>query len=166
MTLTPEESKELARLMKKVTFPVTPEVFDAWCEFFTINTVEIALMRNNAAGEREVFLTYRKDNYFDGWHIPGSVIRPGDSVQVVIDRVTKKELEMEISTPTYLRWFEREKGIGKDLCPRGQEISLLFSSELIGEPHEHEHGKFFSFSNLPKLIPQHPVLIDHLKNLK
>lgn len=167
MALTPEESKQLAALMQKVEFPVPVEVFNEWCANFTIGTAEIALFRvNPKTKEKEVFLTYRKDRFFDGWHFPGSVILPGKTVQDTLNKVIKTELgSITITDPKYLTWFERVKGRDEGL--RGQELSLFYISYTEANI-ETEAEKFFSLKNIPKnLIPAHIVVVDYLKeNLK
>ncbi len=168
MSLTPEESLQLAALMQKVEFPVSQEVFNEWCANFSIGTAEIALFRiNPKTKEKEVFLTYRKDRFFDGWHFPGSVILPGKTVQDTLNKVIKSELgSMQMTEPKYLTWFERVKGRDKEV--RGQELSIFHVASTSAEDGETETAKFFALNNIPEnLILEHRVVIDYLKeNLK
>jgi len=164
MSLSAEEIMHLSALMKKVEFPVPKEIFDVWCSNFTINTVELGVIRTNESGEKEIFLTYRKDAFFDGWHIPGSVILPGETVEDKIEKLIKSEFkEMNISKPSFFSWFERV--IGRDEGLRGQEMGLFFIADFFEGFNELESEKFFSFESIPyNLIEEHKILIDQLKS--
>jgi hypothetical protein len=163
MTLTTKEEKQLLDLMGKIKFPVSKEIFDAWCSNFTINTVELAVIRINKSGVKEIFLTYRQDQFFDGWHIPGSVVLPTETVESKLKKLINKEFaDMVVSEPKFFCWFERVVGRDKEL--RGQEMGLLFCADFLDRFVESEKEKFFSFDTIPSnLIEEHKVLIESLK---
>lgn len=162
MPLTADEEEILVNLMERVEFPVSPRIFDVWCNKFTVNVVELATTRLNSSGLREILLIYRKDKFFDGWHIPGSVILPCRTVNDTISKIVSSELgNVSLSTPIFLNWFEKVVGVDRNL--RGQEMSLLFHSNIDGFFKESESAKFFSFDNIPgNLIESHRILIEYL----
>ena len=164
MALTEMESKTLVSLMKKVEFPISPEMFDAWCGSFVTNPIELAVLRVRD-GCQEVFMIYRNDAFYVGWHMPGSIYLPGNTVQQVIQRLVKREIKQEISATKFVGYVE----VSKAENPRGQELSLLFVSWLVGN-NDVSHGKFFPLENPPpntlehhkkllQLVARHPLVV-------
>ncbi len=149
MALTPQDAQELLRLIPQATFPLPREVFEAFCFNFITVAVEIALFREKN-DTQEVFLTYREDPLFSGWHIPGSVIRPNESITETVQRVQDEEFAMEISAPVFHSWHERMKGEKVGDSVRGHEYGFLYTSELVGEARETETEKFFPVNAIPK----------------
>lgn len=113
MALTETESYQLAQLMGKVEFPTTVPVFEAWCENFITNPLELGVLKDD-----KILMIYRKDKYYDGWHIPGSVLTPGSRVNEVLDRLIKREVGTLVTKPEFVNWVE----IMKSENPRGQVL--------------------------------------------
>jgi ADP-ribose pyrophosphatase YjhB (NUDIX family) len=163
MKLNQEEENKLIYLLKKVSFPMSKNLFYAWSENLTTVAIEVALLRKNG----EIFLTYRDDKYFKGWHIPGSIMIPGDTVNDVLSRVMKNEINMPFSTPTFFNWFERTKGVNTQ---RGQNLALVFIVVAEGNIEENGVRKFFPTNNPPKDLILSPIPIleklnEHSSNL-
>lgn len=150
--------------MRKVEFPLPQDVFNAWCVNFTVACVEIALTRDGA-NEREIFLTYRRDEFYDGWHIPGAVIQEGEEVEDVLKRVARDELEGARFAPKFFSWFEYLKGTEVGESARGNAISLVFSAEAPDTLRESELAKFFPLSDVPgNLISEHVPVVEAIRS--
>jgi len=162
--LTLGEQKELIRLMKKMTIPAPLEVFYTWCEVFGIIAAELVLLRYKN-GKPEIFLEYRKDRFFTGWHVQGSVELPNERITDTLKRVIKNELQGEVTTPKFFNWFERVKGkkniVG--FSKRGHELAFVFIAEPKKMPKETATRKFFPLNKIPKnTIKFHAALIKSL----
>ncbi len=167
MALTIVEETELIRLMSKVQFPVSPDVFDVWCENFISNPVELAVVRN-CGRTSQIFLIYRADKYYRGWHMPGSVLLPGRKVKQVLESLVKREVGLELAElknpPVFLDYMEFAKGNGKGENPRGQKLSLLFVLKLESSEYVTADGGFFSLNELPEdLLTSHKVLVERVR---
>ncbi len=169
--LTEQEQAELVRLMGKLTFPLPLEVFYAWSKTFPTTAAELLVMRN-IDSMPEVLLTYRKDRFYDGWHVPGSIHRPNEKFEDTIGRVITGEVGLPATTPYgYWRWFQYPIGTGAGESPRGDVISLLFIMETGADnkaPGTHvvetAEAKFFPLGKMPPdLIPIQIPLMDALK---
>ena len=99
--LTKKEQKELVRLMNKLSFPAPLSVFEAWCRIFGTVCAEIAVIKNKDKNP-EIFLTYRKDKFFKGWHIPGRVCIPTEKISNTLRRVYEEEIKMSIAKQKFL----------------------------------------------------------------
>ena len=96
--LTAQENFQLVKLLDKLEWPVTPEVFDALCVNFVTSPIELAVIRRGEK-EQEVLMIYREDKFFNGWHIPGSVILPGRTIELVLSALVRREVGIEIHDP-------------------------------------------------------------------
>ena len=164
MSLTNEEKIELMRLMYKAEFPLPRDLFYAWCQNFAVPCVEIAILREGA-NEREIYLTYRDDEFFKGWHIPGAVVQAGETVEEVFERIARDELQGAECTRRFFSWFEYLQGSGAGQSARGHAISLVFSADAPSTIRESDTAKFFPFSKIPDdLISEHVPVVDALRN--
>lgn len=166
MSLSEIEQKELLTLMDKLEFPLPSAVFEAWCRVFGNVCAEIAVMRTSN-GVHEMLLTYRDDEYFKGWHIPGSIMLPGETIEDTRDRVMRVELSIEPVVSTFIHWFQRMYGTGIGESTRGYELAFLFSidSSRVKDFPMNEKAKFFALDHMPSdLIPNHVRIVDYLKD--
>lgn len=162
MSLTKKEEQQLVALMEKVEFPLSEDVFLAWASNFTTSAVELIACKGEGA-DTKVFLTYREDVYFKGWHIPGTVLLPGESVENALARIEAKELFAEVKDQTFFSWFERKKGTGYGQSPRGQELVLVFKGVASNKIQETDTAKFFLLSQLPPdLLSEHDPVFKKL----
>ena len=46
--------------------------------------------------KNHVLLTYRKDEFYDSWHIPGSILRYKETPKDALKRVCRKEISVKI----------------------------------------------------------------------
>lgn len=149
ISLTELEQKDLVRLMNKISFPTPLPVFEAWCRVFGTVCAEMIVIKNRDKNP-EIFLTYRKDKFFKGWHIPGRVCIPTEEINDTLKRVCKEEIKMLITKEKFFGWFERPFGKGVGECSRGHEFSFVFIAELKGGATENHAEKFFPLNKLPK----------------
>ena len=158
-SLTDQEQKELVRLMNKLSFPMPLAVFEARCRVFGTVCAEVVVIKNRNK-DAQIFLTYRDDKFFKGWHIPGRVCLPTEKISDTTQRVCKEEIKMKTGKKIFFNWFERPFGSGIGKSPRGHEFSFVFLSELKGKVKEKTTEKFFSLKNLPKdlLLSQKPII--------
>ncbi len=162
-SLTNQEQKDLIKLMNKISFPTPLPVFEIWCKVFGTVCAEIVVLKNGDQ-EPEIFLTYRKDKFFDGWHIPGCVHLPTERIENTINRVLKKEIQIPPNKAIFFDWFERTSGKNKEQSSRGHEFSLVFIIKSRQKIEENDIAKFFPLRKLPKNIMHHQLPI--IKKLK
>lgn len=168
--LSVEEWAQWTRLTKRIKFvddKIPQGAFYAFCESFISPVVDIVpyhLINN----EVETLLIYRKDKYYDGFHLPGLVIVPGKTSKETLDSVIRNELgdKADIGKIHFIKIIDTMKGTGIGLDERGQDLKLLYACEVRGEVLE---GDWFSKNNLPtNIIPEHqqviPEIIDWIKN--
>lgn len=132
--LSAEELKQLIALLKRVRFPVPPDLFQAWCAAFSTTAIELVVF----TPEGKVFLLPRPED--DPWfagevHGPGTVILPIDlSKQTVLERLMRREIggEKGLTRPQLIDWFVFPRGNGAHENPRGHEVGILFGSVYTG----------------------------------
>ncbi|KKW19658.1 MAG: hypothetical protein UY63_C0008G0018 [Parcubacteria group bacterium GW2011_GWA2_51_10] len=158
--LTSREAEQLIELLGKLRWPVPENVFYAICENLVSCTVELAVLRS--PDDPEILLIERHDKYFDGWHLPGGIQRPGERASETLARIMKEELDITAvgGTPEFIpEQLEFLKGTGSLEVSRGQERTWLF---ILWVAHEEIPGKqFFSLNTLPSnFLRHHKKIID------
>lgn len=160
--LKPHECKLLAELLARARFPLPKDVFDAWVENLPTDAFELAITQKVESG-RQIILMRRPwdDKHWPNmWHMPGTVVRQGDTQWKCYSRVMNTELHPSVSlgTPNHVCTVIFPKGEGKNRCRRGQETALLHHVEF-----KHEctfDGHWFPIDNLPDgTIPFHRTMI-------
>jgi len=152
--LTSQEISQLVRLLKKVRLPAPYPVFIALCKSVPLIAVDIALMPD----KNHILLTYRKDEFYDSWHLPGVILRTGEPVENALKRAAKNELGISISNAKkkFAHYFSY-----KDKREYG--IALLFAVSSKAKPKD---GKYFPLNRLPeKFLEVQQPEIDFLKKL-
>lgn len=165
--LAKQENLELVRLLNKIEWPVCPDLFDAICNNLPVNPVDLAVIRKGEEGP-EVFLIYRDDHFFKGWHFPGSVILPGRAIKSVLKDVIEREVGVRTRGLSFdlvgIHQFMKGKSAGK--CARGQELDVFYAIFLTKDVNvgTGEHRKFFPLNKLPKnILSHHKVLAASIK---
>lgn len=151
--LTGTEIQDLVRLLEKVQLPAPYPVFIALCKSIPLIAIDLAVMPDN----NHILLTYREDEYYKNWHIPGSILCYQETVEEAQKRVAEKELGMSLGDARFVSYFNyfdvREHG-----------MTLLFVMKPTGEPID---GKYFKIDELPKKflrVQEHEI--EFLKNLR
>lgn len=151
--LTPKEIKELVRLLQKIKSPFPYPIFIALCKKIAMVAVDVAVMPD----KNRVLLTYRKDDFYDGWHIPGSIMRHGEEPIDVFKRVCREELFLKINKPRFVGCFN-------NYDVRGHAFTLLYIMRPTKKP---ETGKYFKISEPPaNLVSTHKKEIKYLNKIK
>jgi ADP-ribose pyrophosphatase YjhB (NUDIX family) len=119
-------------------------------EKFMSKTVAVA-MEVIIVRDGKIFLTWRNDKFFRGWHVPGGYIAPRetliDTAQRIIDRevtgltVTAAKIVHSISHPDSVRFHD---------------VSALTVVEVSGDPPETETGRWFNEEPLDLLDVHKP----------
>lgn len=153
--LTPKEIKDLVRLLKKVRLPAPYPVFVALCKSVPLVAVDIALMKD----KNNLLLTYRDDEFYKGWHVPGSILLFQEEPLQAFYRMAKKELGLkpkdlaEVKFQTYFNYNDaRESG-----------VALLFTASSKVQP---KGGKYFHLDNFPEdFLKVQKKEIEYLKKI-
>lgn len=153
--------------MKKIE----PEEFrgDIWhtlvCKFVTV-PIELCILNS----KNQVFLVCRKDEDFDGYHIPGSVVNDWETVEEAKVRLVKTEIERDagifVSQPQSVGWIESPKILdGKPLSTRHGVLLLHMARVLEDDSIILKEGSgFFDFDNLPaNTLECHKFLLPFFK---
>ncbi len=108
--------------------------YDIWMAIGQLTAYPIVDMIITTTG-KNFLLTYRKDEYWDAWHIPGGFIGVGETVNKVCDRIANKELGISVDVKKIQDVYVWEKP------KRVNGITLICQCEPIGEPKE---GTYFT----------------------
>lgn len=151
--LSNKEIKDLVRLLKKVRLPAPYPVFIALCKSVPMVAVNLAVMPD----KNRILLTYRKDDFYDNWHIPGSILHYKELPADAINRVSQKELSLKISKPRFV-------GCLNEYDRRGHEIVLIYVARPLGKL---KVGEYFALDKIPKnLIKEQRQEVEYLKKVK
>jgi hypothetical protein len=161
LPLSQEEWHQWTELTKRIQFidgRIPLEAFYAYCESFITPVIDLVPYRitNNVL---EILLIYRKDKYYNGFHVPGSVITPRKTSKETLQYIIENELghKASIERTFFIKVVDTMKGKGVGLDERGQDLKLLYACEVMGEAIE---GEWFSKNNLPKnIIPEHQEIV-------
>lgn len=154
--LAPEEEDQLADLLTRVEWPLSPHVFAAAVNKFVSVPIELLVLDD----DNRILMFYRKDEEYEGYHIPGTVLRDNEDVPAAIQRLLKSEVVGgKVTRPISLGWLEVQKGNGFGQNPSRHEISLLHLCWSIGT-YQGKGGEFFPLDQLPdSTLSHHRVLI-------
>lgn len=114
---------------------------DVWLalhKLVPLPAVEVLITRNNGT---EFLLTYRSDEYWEGWHIPGGFIKLKDkSIERTFNRIARDEVGISgvhsLNLVTVVMWEEHAYG--------GSPVSILYSCLPNEDVKESETMRFFS----------------------
>jgi ADP-ribose pyrophosphatase YjhB (NUDIX family) len=135
----------------------TPNLpFDVWKAIgrLVVQPAVELVIENECGG---VLLTYRKDQYWDAWHIPGGFMAPGESIAETCSRVAKRELGIDVDFRKVIdvcSWPEHPPH------PYASLISIFAKCVLAGEEPPHD-GTFYGSSDYgssdwpQKILPAH-----------
>lgn len=159
--LSTEECGLLARLLTRMEWPLSLEVFFALMPKINSTPIEFGVFDSKG----RVLMTQRKkdDPEFPpgSWHIPGCVVLPDEPVADALQRLIRKEVVGKVGTPISLGWHQTHR----KLAPTRPAIALLHAARSV-EPYE-EPGTFFSPDELPEntLLHHRELIAEILKRL-
>lgn len=128
--------------------PYGTELFNAIARVSVSVAIEaIGIRRNPESDKLEVLLMKRSVNapaYSSMWHLPGSFLRPGESILDVIDRLAEKEFKASIR-------FVKQVGLKNNPHEaRGHVLHILCLIET-----EDVSANWFPIDKLPEPIVEH-----------
>ncbi|GAA2704345.1 NUDIX hydrolase [Micromonospora olivasterospora] len=104
----------------------------------------------------DVLCTWREDEHWHGWHLPGGFVGPGESAEQACDRVARRELGFGVDVVGHLGTFAWPDH------PYASTLSLLYACRARGGPAalaDRRDGSLFR-SPPPVLIPHHRAFVD------
>ena len=124
-------------------------------------SVELLIQKHDK-GERYTLLTWRQDDFYKGWHLPGGVLRFKESIENRIRAVAKTELFSTVLKTEGPIAINEIMNTERDV--RGHFISLLYSVELLNQSqlveYEPDHVLFPGVVSWFKIPPSN-LLIQH-----
>ena len=148
------EKKSLIELLNKVDpkKPYGTELFDALARPTISVAIEAVCLRWNAAArEVQVYLIQRSANdtaYPREWHCPGSVLRPGEEIDNVFDRLGQKEFGTKFLKTQFA------SNVNHPTEARGHFFSVVYLCAF--EEKEELKGSWFPINQLPeKTVKSH-----------
>ncbi len=128
-------------------------IFDKFLSKVVPGAQELVLIRDG-----KIYLTYRNDSWWKGWHVPGGFIRPRETVIQTCQRIADSEIPgVKITDARII------KGLSVSDNPRFAHVVLLVRADFQGEP---TGGEWFS-EFPPDFLEIHrrylPILIPLLK---
>ena len=126
---------------------VSEKNYKKFREYFTFSCVDLLIFEKD-----EILLTKRTIKPFKGyWHLPGTIIRRGETRKNAIKRAAKEELGKEVI-------IKKELGIYESIVPFRHDISNAFlvkfkNKKDVKIDFQSEQYKFFK--RLPAKIPAH-----------
>ena len=136
-------------------------VFDLLCRLTPMVNVDL-LIRNDAG---QTLLTWRDDDNYLGWHVPGGIVRYKEQMPDRVAAVAKAELgaAVRIVRPDPVAITPIIRSVPR---ARGHFISFLFECELLGPPDESlgfdggelRHGQWAWHASYPEtMIDSHAM---------
>ena len=145
--------------------PIIPSpygIFEKFMSRTVPSCVELVLVRDGS-----VYLTYRKDKFWKGYHVPGSYIAPGETLVQTAQRIADREIPgVEITSANVIGAMSYPES------PRFHDAALIVVAEFTGCPMDsREHaGNWFGSKPPSDLIDVHrpywPIIQRHLEALK
>lgn len=112
-----------------------------------------------------ILLTWRDDRFYQGWHVPGGIIRFKETAADRIRAVGLSELGAPVEADATPCAVHEKRNTSRDV--RGHFISLLYATRLLGEPDRSractdvahpEPGQWAWHLTCPdRLLPNHAV---------
>ena len=136
LCLTKKEIATLVKILPKLKWPLPYSVFVALGKSVPLIAIDLAVMPD----PKHILLTYRKDEFYDNWHIPGMILRHKESVFDRLRNVARDELCIRIKNIKFVGFFEYHE-------VRNHAIGLLFVARPIGIPCD---GQYFDTKRPPK----------------
>lgn len=149
---------EEIRATRKAGKPPLPKiVFDAFTPLTKSVPIELCIFRKGEDGRTEVLMLQRADDDKQflpgGWHVPGTMLWPDDSLESAIKRLLEGEVVGEVETPRLFGHLD----VSDTLVPMRPAYSLLYAAQTTGTYDG--KGRFFPVDNLPDNTLVHHKLI-------
>ncbi len=163
--LTDDEKEELANLLKKANnVEIRGEIWHQLVVKFITVPIELCILNER----NEVFLVYRKDREFDGYHMPGTVVNDWEDVTTARTRLVHGEVMIgagfSITDPHPIGWLEVGRGEEPYQDRHRHAVSLLHIARTTSEFTPREGMGFYPFDEIPKnTLGHHQYLLTFFK---
>ncbi len=159
MALNQDEKLQLTILLEKaVSTDIRGSVWHALIKIFPTVPIELIVLNER----NEVFLVYRDDFEFKGWHHPGSVWNAWETIperrEKLISGEITKTFGLTVSKPESIGWMGVYKGSetdGPNSNPTRLECSLPHIAYLTSSFTSQQGVGFFPLDDLPKVTLTH-----------
>jgi colanic acid biosynthesis protein WcaH len=122
---------QLLHLIPDASIGLGDEIFLSISRLTPIVNVDLLIQRS-FNGKKYTLLTWRSDNFYLGWHLPGGILRFKERISTRIGKVAESELESKVTKaqgPIAINEI-----ISSERDARGHFISLLYSVDLVSYP--------------------------------
>ncbi len=163
--LTDTEKVQLATLLERAeSSDIKGGIWYEMVKKFITVPIELCILDT----ESRVFLVYRKDREFDGYHLPGTVVNDWETVHDarlrLIQGEIKKDAGFDISYPESIGWLEVRRGNRPDCNPTRHTAALLHITHVKGDVVPTEGSGFYSFDDIPfNTLPDHVFMLRFFK---
>ncbi|MDP3764343.1 MAG: NUDIX hydrolase [bacterium] len=137
----------LAKVRK--THDLGSDLFEAIIKIVPQIAVE-AIVVDSITNPTRVFLTWREDKNYKGWHFPGGFVRFGEKPENRLKTVINKELNATVQR------YKRLDGIYNLIDSRGHTFSLCYLAEISKKP---AGGKWFAKKTPKNIIGHHKQIL-------
>ncbi len=104
--------------------PSPNRIFNKYLSKVVPASIELILIQ-----DKKIYLTYREDGWFKGWHTPGGYIRPREGVKEGAQRIANAEaLGIKVVNTEIITGFSAVDN------PRFHDVPLLVLTSFEGEP--------------------------------
>lgn len=165
MTLNVQEKEELAILLEKIeNTEITGEIWHQLVKKFITVPIELCIFDD----QNRIFLVYRKDREFNGYHMPGSVVNDWETVAEALKRLVKSEINndagIEITEPKSIGWLDSPRNIIPSETLTRHGILLLHVAYFHGTFPPQKGMGFYPLDVLPdNILECHRYLVPFLK---
>lgn len=156
---------QLAKLLERAkNTDIKGEIWYQLVKKFITVPVELCVLDH----ENRVFLVYRKDREFDGYHLPGTIVNDWETVHDARLRLVqgeiKKDAGFDISYPEPIGWLEVRRGEGEYESRTRNTVALLHIARLVGDFTPQEGYGFYAFDDIPKnTLPDHKFILNYFR---
>jgi hypothetical protein len=168
MALNQEEKLQLTILLEKaVSTDIRGSLWHALVKIFPTVPIELIVLNER----NEVFLVYRDDFEFKGWHHPGSVWNAWETIPERREKLVSGELTknfgVTVTKPQPIGWMGVYRGIeedGPNSNPTRVECSLVHIAYLTSVFINQQGASFFSLDDLPdNTLAHHKYILRRVK---
>lgn len=128
------EEVDVIQFLNELQWPMSPQMFNALFRASPTVTFELVVLAQSVSGSKVVLLTRPDDDTeFPGMlHVPGTVMRRGDTKEKAIERLCKELPGVRLSVPEFAGFLDFPLGNGPDECSRGQIVQRVYVCRLEG----------------------------------
>ena len=142
--------------------PLGTELFNAVARV-SINVAIEAMAIKKEAGKFKIFMLQRglEETFPGQWHFPGTILRPGDSIDEAFLRLEKNEFKTKVIDKRFVSFFNNPHGLVEE---RGHFLHLIYLC------HIDRDGSWFDIDDLPEnMVRCHkddliPLVVEYFKN--